>query len=64
MAAFDAEAAIAYGQIRLATRDSKRDHLDTSIAAHAVPLGVTLVTDNERDFVRYPGLRTENWLDT
>lgn len=59
---FDAAAGAAYGPIRLATRDSKRDHLDNLIAAHAVSLGVTLVTNNERDFARYPGLVTENWL--
>lgn len=59
---FDAAAGAAYGPIRLATRDSKRDHLDKLIAAHAVSLGVTLVTNNERDFARYPGLVTENWL--
>lgn len=59
---FDAAAGAAYGPIRLATRDSKRDHLDKLIAAHAVSLGVTLVTNNERDFARYPDLVTENWL--
>lgn len=59
---FDAGAARAYGPIREATRDRKKDHLDKLIAAHAVSLGVTLVTDNERDFVAYPGLKLENWL--
>jgi tRNA(fMet)-specific endonuclease VapC len=33
------------------------------IAAHAVSLDVVLVTNNERDFVSYPGLRLENWLN-
>lgn len=60
--AFDAAACVAYGPIRLATRESKRDHLDNLIAAHAVSLGVTLVTNNVSDFSKYPGLRTENWL--
>ena len=59
---FDAAAGAAYGPIRLATRDNKRDHLDKLIAAHAVSLGVTLVTNNERGFARYPDLVTENWL--
>ena len=59
---FDAAAGVAYGPIRLATRESKRDHLDKLIAAHAVSLGVTLVTNNVSDFSKYPGLRTENWL--
>lgn len=60
---FDASAGVAYGPTRLATRDSKRDHLDKLIAAHAVSLGFTLVTNNMKDFAKYPGLRTENWLN-
>lgn len=60
---FDAVAATAYGPIREATRDRKKDQLDKLIAAHAVSLGVTLVTNNERDFVAYPGLKIENWLN-
>lgn len=59
---FDASAATAYGPIRAATRDRKKDQLDKLIAAHAVALDVSLVTNNERDFVAYPGLRIENWL--
>lgn len=35
---------------------------DTLIAAHALALGCTLVTDNETEFRRVPGLRVENWL--
>jgi tRNA(fMet)-specific endonuclease VapC len=35
---------------------------DTLIAAHALALGCTLVTDNEAEFRRVPGLRVENWL--
>jgi len=60
---FDAAAGVAYGPIRLATRESRQDHLDKLIAAHAVALGATLVTNNVRDFARYPGLRVENWLE-
>ncbi|MYN16375.1 PIN domain-containing protein [Rugamonas sp. FT107W] len=62
VAPFDAHAATAYGPIRAATRDRKKDHLDKLIAAHAVSLDVTLVTNNERDFVAYPGLKIENWI--
>lgn len=62
VAPFDGPAAVAYGPIRRATRDSKRDHLDKLIAAHAVSIGVALVTNNERDFAKYPGVVTENWL--
>ena len=60
---FDAAAATAYGPIREATRERKKDHLDKLIAAHAVSLDVSLVTNNERDFIAYPGLRVENWLN-
>ena len=35
---------------------------DTLIAAHALALDCTLVTDNEAEFRRVPGLRVENWL--
>ncbi|MDR5663861.1 type II toxin-antitoxin system VapC family toxin [Burkholderia cenocepacia] len=63
VAPFDAAAAQAYGPVREATRERKKDHLDKLIAAHAVSLDVVLVTNNERDFVSYPGLRLENWLN-
>ncbi len=62
VAAFDQQAAQAYGPVRLATRESKKDHLDKLIAAHAIALDVVLVTNNLGDFARYPGLHTENWL--
>lgn len=63
VAPFDASAATAYGPIREATRDRKKDQLDKLIAAHSVALDVTLVTNNERDFVAYPGLKIENWIN-
>ena len=62
VAAFDSAAAVAYGPIRLATRDSKKDHLNKLIAAHAVSLGAILVTNNTKDLSEYPGLVIENWL--
>ena len=61
---FDEGAAVAYGSIRMATRENRKDQLDKLIAAHAVSLGVTLVTNNMRDFERYPGVIIENWLDS
>ena len=51
-----------YGRIRLATRDIRKDALDKLIAAHALSLNVILVTNNERDFAKYPGVMMENWL--
>jgi tRNA(fMet)-specific endonuclease VapC len=35
---------------------------DTLIAAHALALDCTLVTNNDAEFSRVPGLRVENWL--
>ncbi len=35
---------------------------DMLIAAHALSLGLTLVTANEREFLRVPELAVENWL--
>ena len=35
---------------------------DMLIAAHALALDCILVTDNEREFRRVPGLFVENWL--
>jgi tRNA(fMet)-specific endonuclease VapC len=35
---------------------------DLLIAAHALALGLTVVTDNEREFLRILDLRVENWL--
>lgn len=59
---FDQIAGATYGPIRLATRESKKDHLDKLIAAHAKALSVTVVTNNLKDFEKYPGVLAENWL--
>ena len=61
-AAFDGAAAAAYGPARLATRQRTRDSLDKLIAAHALALDATLVTNNMADFGGYPGLKLENWV--
>lgn len=53
---FDRTAAAAYSTLRF-----KRASFDRLIAAHALALGATLVTDNEGDFADVPGLRVENW---
>ena len=62
VAPFDELAGTVYGPIRLATRESKKDHLDKLIAAHSKALSVTLVTNNLQDFEKYPGVTSENWL--
>jgi tRNA(fMet)-specific endonuclease VapC len=35
--------------------------MDSLIAAHALAIGATLVTNNEREFQRVAGLKIENW---
>ena len=37
------------------------DDMDLLIAATAITMNYTLVTNNERHFTRVPGLRIENW---
>ena len=64
IAPFETKSGIAYGTIRLATRERKADQLDQLITAHAVSLGVVLVTNNEKDFAKYTVLRFENWLES
>ena len=59
---FDDRAATAYGQMRLATRDVKKDALDKLIAALALSLNVIVVTNNVKDFSKYPGIKIENWI--
>ena len=60
---FDETAALAYGPVRWRTRKRRRDALDKLIAAHAIALDVTLVTNNPADFQTYPELRIENWVE-
>lgn len=59
---FDAAAAVQYGKLRAAVPDRNRDALDRLIAAHALSLGATLITNNEADFKDYPNLKVENWV--
>jgi tRNA(fMet)-specific endonuclease VapC len=56
-------AADAYGRIR-AELESKGEMIgnnDLWIAAHAVAAGLTLVTNNEKEFRRVRGLKVRNW---
>ena len=56
-------AGAAYGSIRatLERRGETIGNNDLWIAAHALTAGLTLVTNNEREFRRVPGLSVENW---
>ena len=57
-------AARRYGELRahLERLGTPIGPLDLQIAAHALALGVTLVTNNLREFDRVPGLHAENWV--
>jgi tRNA(fMet)-specific endonuclease VapC len=63
VAGFDRDAAEAYGRIRTALEKKGLPigAMDMLIAAHALSLGVSLVTNNETEFRRVSGLRVENW---
>jgi len=60
---FDARAAMHFGQLRaeLARSGMLIGPYDMMIAGHARALGLILVTNNQREFDRVPGLRVENW---
>ncbi|MEA3309720.1 MAG: type II toxin-antitoxin system VapC family toxin [Chloroflexota bacterium] len=61
---FDERAAVIYGEIRatLEKEGTPIGSLDTLIAAHALSLGVTLVTNNVKEFKRVPNLNYEDWV--
>ena len=60
---FPSDAALDYAAIRadLKRRGNLIDGNDLLIAAHARCLGLTLVTNNTREFSRVQGLKVENW---
>ena len=61
---FDEPAQHEYARLRthLERRGTPIGHYDMLIAAHALALDCILITDNEGEFRRVPGLRVENWL--
>jgi tRNA(fMet)-specific endonuclease VapC len=61
---FDSPADEIYGSIRaqLELAGTPIGGNDLIIAAQAVALDLTLVTDNDKEFSRISGLRVENWL--
>lgn len=60
---FDDDAAVEYGRIwaDLKRKGTPIGANDLMIAAHAKSLGVTLVTNNTREFERVEGLMLEDW---
>ena len=65
LAVIDPATSRCYGRIRagLEQAGTSIGANDTWIAAHAVALDATLVTDNIREFSRVSGLTVENWLE-
>jgi tRNA(fMet)-specific endonuclease VapC len=63
IAPFNEDVIWTYGKIRvdLERRGIPIGAMDTLIAAHAVSLDLTLVTNNVHEFERVKGLRVENW---
>ena len=61
---FEAPADKKYGQIRTRLEKSGRPigANDLLIASQAITLGLTLVSNNDREFSRVEGLEYENWL--
>lgn len=60
---FDEEATRSYGEIRAALEKAGTPigSMDLLIAAHAVSLGVTLATNNTKEFNRVSGLTVVDW---
>lgn len=53
---FDEKAARAYARVPF-----RRGKLDRLVAAHALALEATLITNNVQDFSDVPGLKLQNW---
>lgn len=62
---FDEQAAAEYGKIRAALerRGTPIGGMDMLIAAHARIQGMTIVTNNAREFARVDDLQIENWAE-
>lgn len=60
---FGERAAEEYGRVRsyLESKGTPIGPMDMLIAAHAKSLGMTIVTNNTREFKRIPDLKIEDW---
>ncbi len=58
------DAAVTYGKIRaqLEKRGEIIGNMDMQIAGHAISLGMSVVTNNTKEFRRVEGLMLENWV--
>ena len=59
------EAAQYYGELRayLEKQGTPIESLDMLIAAHALSIDCTLVTNNEKEFIRIPNLKIDIWAN-
>jgi tRNA(fMet)-specific endonuclease VapC len=64
VAPFDEVCATTFGKLasKLVAKGRPIGSYDTLIAAHAVALGLTLVTNNEKHFGHVDGLKIETWV--
>jgi tRNA(fMet)-specific endonuclease VapC len=60
---YGGEAAQYYGELRahLEKQGTPIGSLDMLIAAHALSIDCTLITNNEKEFIRIPNLKIDNW---
>lgn len=65
VADFNQPASAAYGMVRaFLEREGKMiGSMDMLIGAHALSLGVILVTNNTHEFQHIPKLKIEDWMD-
>ena len=61
---YDETAAHHFGQLRYELKGQEIGPYDFMIAAHARSLGLTLITNNTREFKRVNGLRVKNWVQS
>ncbi len=63
IAQFDEESARAYGTVRAGLEKSGKPigAMDTLIGAHALSLGLTLVTNNKKEFKQIKNLKVVDW---
>lgn len=61
---YDGQAAHYYGDLRsyLEKQGKPIGSLNMLIAAHALSIAATLVTNNEKEFIRIPNLNIDNWV--
>jgi tRNA(fMet)-specific endonuclease VapC len=61
---FNHNAALHYGAIRLSLekQGTPIGAMDILIASQAMSMNTTLITNNEKEFIRIKGLKVENWV--